>query len=52
MWQYGPRWLWEEVTAVRDAYVSDGSPGSGDFGLTVSPGGQRLWLRSPDAPLG
>ncbi|WP_342030732.1 hypothetical protein [Streptomyces melanosporofaciens] len=52
VWQYGPRRLWEEATAVHKAYVNDGSPDSGDFGLTVSPDGQRLWLRSPDAPLG
>ncbi|MGP3946473.1 methyltransferase domain-containing protein [Streptomyces sp. 6N106] len=52
VWQYGPRRLWEEATAAHKAYVNEGSPDSGDFGLTVSPGGQRLWLRSPDAPLG
>ncbi|WJD99684.1 methyltransferase domain-containing protein [Streptomyces antimycoticus] len=52
VWQYGPRQLWEEATAVHRAYVNEGSPDSGDFGLTVSPHGQRLWLRSPDAPLG
>ncbi|GAA1195987.1 hypothetical protein GCM10009578_041500 [Streptomyces rhizosphaericus] len=51
VWSYGPRRLWEEATAVHEAYVNDGSPGPGDFGLTVSPGGQRLWLRSPDTPL-
>ncbi|NIY65278.1 methyltransferase domain-containing protein [Streptomyces malaysiensis] len=52
VWQYGPRPLWEEATAVHNAYVKDGSPDVGDFGLTVSPDGQRLWLRSPDALLG
>ncbi|WP_413101033.1 methyltransferase domain-containing protein [Streptomyces sp. Inha503] len=52
VWSYGPRRLWDEVTTVYDAYVQDGSPDSGDFGLTVSLGGQRLWLRSPDTPLG
>ncbi|MBI0300916.1 methyltransferase domain-containing protein [Streptomyces sp. PRKS01-29] len=52
VWQYGPRQLWEEAVAVHKAYVHDGSPDPGDFGLTVSPGGQRLWLRSPDTALG
>ncbi|MER6140385.1 methyltransferase domain-containing protein [Streptomyces sparsogenes] len=51
VWQYGPRSLWEEVTEVHAAYVGEGSPSADKFGLTVDGTGQRVWLRSPEAPI-
>lgn len=52
VWQYGPRSLWEEVAEAHAAYVGDGSPSAEEFGVTVDGAGQRVWLRSPEAPIG
>lgn len=45
--QYGPRRLMDEVADSYDWWVMEGRPRMGDFGLSVAPGGQRVWLRSP-----
>ncbi|SDH72283.1 Protein-L-isoaspartate O-methyltransferase [Sinosporangium album] len=47
----GPRDVW---AVVEDAYVwweEQGRPGVGDFGLTVAPDRQWMWLRTPDGPV-
>ncbi|MFJ2646440.1 methyltransferase domain-containing protein [Streptomyces sp. NPDC087420] len=47
VWEYGERNLWAEVEAVYAEYVSLGQPEGDIFGLTVTPAGQEVWLRSP-----
>ena len=47
-WQYGPRDLWAEVTAVYDDFVAAGSPGADAFELTVTSEGRQVWL-PPDS---
>ncbi|MFE6975681.1 methyltransferase domain-containing protein [Streptomyces sp. NPDC057682] len=44
VWQQGPRRLWDEVRAAHDWWVGRGRPGWGRFGLTVSGGGERVWV--------
>jgi protein-L-isoaspartate(D-aspartate) O-methyltransferase len=45
--QRGPRDLWDEVEAAYLRWVSWGSPARDRFGMTVTPGGQHIWLDSP-----
>ncbi|MFF8828419.1 methyltransferase domain-containing protein [Streptomyces sp. NPDC015131] len=47
-YEYGARDLWQEVERVHEEYVALGSPGGGDFGLTVTARGQRVWLEHPE----
>jgi protein-L-isoaspartate O-methyltransferase len=47
VWQYGPRNLWAETEAAYGEYVALGRPPADSFGLTVTPAGQEVWLRSP-----
>ncbi|WP_242890864.1 methyltransferase domain-containing protein [Actinomadura litoris] len=49
--QAGPRRLWSEVEAAYLRWVSWGSPGRDQFGITITPDGQTLWLHSPDNPI-
>ncbi|WP_055550636.1 methyltransferase domain-containing protein [Streptomyces sp. NBRC 110028] len=42
-WQYGPRDLWREVTAVYDDFVTAGCPSADVFELTVTSEGQQMW---------
>lgn len=49
--QYGERRLWDEVEAAYLRWLGWGRPGLERFGLTVSPGGRRVWLDSPEHPL-
>lgn len=51
VYQGGPRRLWDEVEAAHRWWTEQGRPGHEDFGLTVGPDGERVWLRSPDRPL-
>ncbi|MFE3742711.1 methyltransferase domain-containing protein [Streptomyces sp. NPDC059134] len=46
--QHGPRALWSEVEAAYTWWQRAGSPVRTRYGLTVTPGGQRLWLDTPD----
>ncbi|WP_369266302.1 protein-L-isoaspartate O-methyltransferase family protein [Streptomyces harbinensis] len=46
--QRGERDLWEEAVAAHEKWVDCGSPEIDRFGLTVSPGGQHVWLDSPE----
>jgi protein-L-isoaspartate(D-aspartate) O-methyltransferase len=47
VWQYGPRSLWTEVEATHQEYLILGRPDADQFGLTVTSGGQHVWLTEP-----
>ncbi|WLQ33994.1 methyltransferase domain-containing protein [Streptomyces castrisilvae] len=47
--QTGPRRLWDTVEELASVFP-DGAPAREDFGLTVTPAGQRAWYRGPDGP--
>ena len=46
--QYGPRRLWDEVSAAYLRWARLGRPALDRFGLTITPDGQHLWLDTPD----
>ncbi|MBW1603421.1 methyltransferase domain-containing protein [Streptomyces sp. JJ66] len=46
--QHGPRMLWDEIERAHGWWVQAGSPARTRYGLTVTPGGQRVWLDTPD----
>ncbi|MFD7609551.1 methyltransferase [Streptomyces sp. NPDC059828] len=48
VWEYGPRDLWSEIEAAHRDYVDLGSPGAEQFGITVRPEAEYLWLHRPD----
>ncbi|MFC6080879.1 methyltransferase domain-containing protein [Sphaerisporangium aureirubrum] len=48
----GPRRLWDELEAAHTSWRRAGMPGREQFGMTVSAGGQRLWLDNPNQPQG
>lgn len=45
--QSGPRRLWDELEAAWRWWDGRGRPGFNRFGLTVGPGGERVWLDGP-----
>ncbi|MBT2508026.1 methyltransferase domain-containing protein [Streptomyces sp. ISL-98] len=45
--QYGEHNLWWDVEKTYQEYEALGSPGADAFGLTVTPGGQEVWLTRP-----
>lgn len=45
--QAGERRLWDETVRAYFRWLELGSPGYDRFGLTVTPGGQQLWLDHP-----
>ncbi|WP_225878121.1 methyltransferase domain-containing protein [Spongiactinospora rosea] len=47
VYQVGDRPLWDEVTDAYFRWVDWGEPGRHRFGMTVTPGGQRVWLDTP-----
>jgi protein-L-isoaspartate(D-aspartate) O-methyltransferase len=49
--QLGFRSLWDEVEAAHRWWTGLGRPGTARWGLTVMPGGQELWLDSPERPV-
>lgn len=49
--QYGPRRLWDEVSAAYLHWVGLGRPALDRFGLTITPEGQHLWLDTPNRVL-
>lgn len=52
VYQYGPRRLWDEVTAAYGWWESHGKPGFECFGLTVTPAGEHTaWLDNPGHPV-
>ncbi|MCF3106206.1 ATP-grasp peptide maturase system methyltransferase [Streptomyces roseoverticillatus] len=48
--QGGPLRLWDAVEEAIDTWRKAGEPPQDEFGLTVTPGHQRVWLGSPDGP--
>ncbi|AEM82627.1 methyltransferase domain-containing protein [Streptomyces violaceusniger] len=42
--QHGPRRLWAEVEAAHAWWADAGRPARTQFGLTVTPAGQQVWL--------
>lgn len=46
----GPLSLWTGVEDAITAWQSHGSPNLSEFGLTITPNGQRVWLGAPDGP--
>ena len=52
VYQDGPRNLWDEVRDAVQWWADLGRPDVTRFGMTVSPGGQAVWLDSPqEAPV-
>lgn len=47
--QTGPQRLWDTVEKLSSAFPQD-APAREDFGLTITPEGQRVWYREPDGP--
>ncbi|MFI1183271.1 methyltransferase domain-containing protein [Streptomyces sp. NPDC020799] len=47
VWQSGPRRLWDEARAAHRWWIGHGAPDHSRFGLTVTAGGQRVWLDGP-----
>ncbi|MBO0918531.1 methyltransferase domain-containing protein [Streptomyces laculatispora] len=47
--QTGPRRLWDTVESLASAFPKD-TPAREDFGLTITPEGQRAWYREPEGP--
>lgn len=48
--QGGPYRLWDEVESAISAWREAGSPNPSEFGVTVTPESQTVWLGSPDGP--
>ncbi|TDQ55052.1 ATP-grasp peptide maturase system methyltransferase [Actinorugispora endophytica] len=48
--QHGPVRLWDAVEEAVAVWRDAGSPHASAFGLTAAPGGQRVWLETPDGP--
>lgn len=49
--QCGPRHLWDETENAYFWWLELGSPSRDRFGLTVTPGGQQLWLDHRGNPM-
>lgn len=49
--QYGLRHLWDEIEAAHAWWVRHHRPTYTQFGLTVTPVGQHVWLDHPDQPV-
>lgn len=48
--QGGPLRLWDAVEKAISAWRNAGAPPQTEFGLTVTPNRQRVWLGSPEGP--
>lgn len=46
--QAGRRRLWDEIDAAYRWWAAAGSPGPARYGITVTRGGQTVWLDEPD----
>ncbi|MEU4803619.1 methyltransferase domain-containing protein [Actinosynnema sp. NPDC023587] len=46
--RHGPRRLWDEVETAHGWWVGQGRPSRFEFGLTVTPDDQQVWLGEPD----
>ncbi|MFG2397073.1 methyltransferase domain-containing protein [Streptomyces lydicus] len=50
--EFGPRALWGDVEAVWGEWAGQlRRPAETEFGLTVTAGGDRVWVRAPSAPV-
>lgn len=47
--QVGPKRLWDTVEDLASVF-REGTPGHEDFGITVTPDGQRFWYGDPKGP--
>ncbi|TYC66280.1 methyltransferase domain-containing protein [Streptomyces sp. CB01881] len=47
VWQFGERRLWDEVEAAYAWWEANNRPGPARFGLTITEGGQQVWLDDP-----
>ncbi|MER7109652.1 methyltransferase domain-containing protein [Streptomyces sp. NPDC000229] len=47
--QTGPRRLWDAVEELAK-HFPHGTPAREEFGLTITPAGQRVWYREPHGP--
>lgn len=52
VYEFGGRPVWQEVAEAYFRWVSWGEPGLERFGMTVTPGGQQLWLDVPERAVG
>ncbi|MDL4775314.1 methyltransferase domain-containing protein [Actinomadura xylanilytica] len=50
--QYGDRRLWDETENAFAWWVEQGAPGEDRYGLTVTEGGELLWLDQPTNVVG
>ncbi|MGN5634223.1 ATP-grasp peptide maturase system methyltransferase [Streptomyces sp. AC154] len=48
--QRGPLGLWDAVEDAVALWQAHGSPRLSEFGMTITPRAQRVWLGSPDGP--
>ncbi|WHM36332.1 ATP-grasp peptide maturase system methyltransferase [Streptomyces sp. BPTC-684] len=48
--QRGPVRLWDAVEDAVETWQRAGSPHPSEFGLTITPDAQRVWLGTPDGP--
>ncbi|MFE6100862.1 hypothetical protein ACFVQ4_12950 [Streptomyces laurentii] len=48
--QRGPLKLWNAVEDSLAIWQSHGSPHLSEFGMTITPDTQRIWLGTPDGP--
>lgn len=48
--QRGPLKLWDSVEDAVKTWQNAGSPHLSEFGLTITPDAQRVWLGTPDGP--
>ncbi|AVZ73558.1 methyltransferase [Streptomyces lunaelactis] len=48
--QRGPLKLWDAVEDAVETWQNAGSPHLSEFGLTITPDAQRVWLGTPDGP--
>ncbi|MYR14979.1 methyltransferase, partial [Streptomyces sp. SID724] len=44
----GPGFLWEEIEQAWREYEEADRPDASEFGLTVTPRGHQVWVRSPN----
>ncbi|WP_285563711.1 hypothetical protein [Streptomyces sp. RTGN2] len=47
--QAGPERIWDTVEELASVF-REGEPAREDFGLTITPDGQRFWYRDPKDP--
>ncbi|TDE41326.1 methyltransferase domain-containing protein [Nonomuraea mesophila] len=48
--QNGPQRLWDAIEEAIHLWDGAGRPHQSAFGITITPGAQRVWLGTPDGP--